>query len=129
MKIGVVSKQEIPYELFENLIVTALEGGSNYWAMLDVERSEKGFSKYQNQPLSVAIANMIWYDSYTLRVMDSEEDDVLLGEVNMLKVKDAFQKLASERADVYSRIIQDEWDADDSDIFFQFCTMGSQEFA
>lgn len=129
MKIGVVNKQEIPYELFENLIVTALEGGSNYWAMLDVEREEKGFSKYKNQPLSVAIASMIWYDGYTLRVMDCEEDDVLLGEVNMVKVKDAFQKLSTERADVYSRIIQDEWDADDSDIFFQFCTMGSQEFA
>ena len=29
-------KREMDYDSFEDLIVTALEGGSNYWYMLDL---------------------------------------------------------------------------------------------
>jgi hypothetical protein len=127
-KLGIVARQEISYNLFENILVTALEGGSNYWYTLDLTDLGEERNKYLNEPLSVRISKMIWYDRINLRVMDAEEEDVLLGEVNIATIKTAFEKICSQYPETYLNLIQENFDADDADVFFQIATMGEITF-
>lgn len=127
-KLGIVARQEISYDLFEGILVTALEGGSNYWYMIDISDTGVPKEKYAGESLSVKVAKMIWYDRINLRVMDVENDDVLLGEVNIASIKTAFEKICSEYPETYLNLIQENYDADDADIFFQIATMGEITF-
>jgi hypothetical protein len=127
-KLGIIARQEISYDLFEGIMVTALEGGSNYWYMVDLSDTGVPKEKYAGQPPSVKVAKMIWYDRINLRVMDKEDEDVLLGEVNIATIKTAFEKICSQYPETYLNLIQEKYDADDADVFFQIATMGEITF-
>jgi hypothetical protein len=127
-KLGIVARQEISYDLFEGILVTALEGGSNYWYMLDLNDMGVPKEKYVGEPLSVKVAKMIWYDRINLRVMDAEEEGALLGEVNLTTIKTAFEIICSQYPATYLNLIKEEYDADDADVFFQIATMGEITF-
>jgi len=127
-KLGIVARQEISYDLFEGILVTALEGGSNYWYMLDLNDTGVSKEKYAGEPLSVKVAKMLWYDRINLRVMDAEEEGVLLGEVNLATIKTAFERICSQYPETYLNLIQSNYDADDADVFFQIATMGEITF-
>ena len=127
-KLGIIARQEISYDLFEGIMVTALEGGSNYWYMLDLNDTGVSKEKYAGEPLSVKVAKMIWYDRINLRVMDKEDEDVILGEVNIATIKTAFEKICSQYPETYLNLIQENYDADDADVFFQIATMGEVTF-
>jgi hypothetical protein len=71
---------------------------------------------------------MIWYDRINLRVLDKEEEGVLLGEVNIATIKTAFERICSQYPETYLNLIQENYDADDADVFFQIATMGEITF-
>jgi hypothetical protein len=71
---------------------------------------------------------MIWYDRINLRVLDKEDEDVLLGEVNLTTIKTAFEIICSQYPQTYLNLIQDQYDTEDADIFFQIATMGEITF-
>jgi hypothetical protein len=127
-KLGIVARQEISYDMFEGIIVTALEGGSNHWYLIDLEDTGVSKEKYAKDPHSIQIAKMIWYDRINLRVLDKEDEDVLLGEVNLATIKTAFEIICSQYPQTYLNLIQDQYDAEDADIFFQIATMGEITF-
>lgn len=127
-KLGIVARQEISYDLFEGILVTALEGGSNYWYMLDLNDVGVPPWKYAGESLSIKVAKMIWYDRINIRVLDKEEEGVLLGEVNIATIKTAFEKICSQYPETYLNLIQENYDADDADVFFQIATMGEITF-
>jgi hypothetical protein len=127
-KLGIVARQEISYDLFEGILVTALEGGSNYWYMLDLSDIEVPKTKYAGESASVKVAKMVWFDRINLRVMDAENEDVVLGEVNLASIKSAFEKICSEYPETYLNLIREQYDADDADVFFQIATMGEITF-
>tara|TARA_R110000868_G_scaffold248752_3_gene505280 strand:- start:542 stop:940 length:399 start_codon:yes stop_codon:yes gene_type:complete len=127
-KLGIVARQEISYDLFEGILVTALEGGSNYWYMIDLNDTGVPDTKYPNEPNSVRVAKMIWYDKINLRVLDIEDQEVLLGEVNLTTIKTAFERICSQYPETYLNLIKEEYDADDADVFFQIATMGEVTF-
>lgn len=127
-KLGIVARQEISYDMFEGIIVTALEGGSNYWYLIDLEDTGIPDDKYKGEPSSVRIAKMIWYDRINLRVLDKDNEDVLLGEVNLKTIKTAFEIICSQYSQTYLNLIQDQYDAEDADVFFQIATMGELTF-
>jgi len=120
--IGKVDKQEITYKLFESLIIDALELGSDYWAMVDIE----GLSfpkEYDDLTLTEKIAKAIWYEKATLPIYN-RIDETLLGKVNMRSVKNAFEEMAKNEVESYKRIINESFTEEDSDTFLQIATMG-----
>jgi hypothetical protein len=130
-KLGIIARQEISYDLFEDIIVTALEGGSNYWCAIDLSNTGVPKEKYAGEPLSVKVAKMIWYDRIDLPVFDAEgdeEDTEPLGKVNIATIKTAFEILCSQYPDIYMNLIREEYDANDADVFFQIATMGEITF-
>ena len=117
---------------FEDVIITAMEGGSNYWYMVYTE-DYKPFlipRTEQKPALSERIAGTLYTNpKFELPVYDVEEPDSLLGKVTQASMFKAFQIAEKDYFFVHKHIFEDEeYDATDADIIFQLATMGEVKF-
>ena len=113
-------KIEITYEQFENMFVTAFEGGSNYWAVVD---TSKITGKPDGEPWSTYLAKKIWEDNFKLAVFDREEGDFL-----GYFTKTRFLKHASKQQWALNEMITETMDANSADALFQLGTMAEVVF-
>jgi hypothetical protein len=113
---------ELTYEMLENVIVTALEGGSNYWYLIkDTDIPPRELDDYT--PASIRIARMIW-DGGILPVYDAEEPEVHLGDFSLRQ----FAEHAPDAPWAFTELLNDNLDATSADALFQLGTMGEVIF-
>ena len=129
-KLGIVTRQEISYDLFEGILVTALERGSKYWySFIELEyTTDFDKDKFATDSGVIRLAKMVWYEHINLRVMDANDYDKFLGEVNLLSIETAFETIRSQYPETYSNLTQENYDDNDADIFFQIATFGKITF-
>jgi hypothetical protein len=124
---------KIHLEHFENVIITALEGGSNYWYMLYTE-DYKPFlipKTPQKPALSERIAGTLYSNpKFELPVYDAENPEELLGKVTQASMFKAFQIAEKDYFFVWKHLMEntEDFDATDADIVFQLATMGEVRF-
>jgi hypothetical protein len=121
----------IHLDKFVDVIVTALEGGSNYWyQLIDEDYRDKLPPKSpQHQALSERIAYALYINpKFELPVYDVEEPDELLGKVTQQSIYRAFEIAKKDYPDAYENIMEEQYDATDADILFQLATMGELVF-
>jgi hypothetical protein len=112
----------------EDLFVTALEGGSNYWYYLkNIPKEVKYNVKERKQPLAEAIANHVINGGY-IQFFDIENENELLGTVDMDKLLDAISLVKKDYPNVWNNILDENADAEDADIFLQLAVMGDVVF-
>jgi len=119
-------KREMDYDSFENLIVTALEGGSNYWYMLDLENSV-GIrrSKDDQRPMTMRIAAALYNDkSAAVIVLDTEDEEETLGTLTYQSVRKTLENFPSDHQWALDNVLNGDYDANDADIVFQVLVMG-----
>lgn len=123
-------KFNISEETIKDQLCTALEGGSNYWYMLgNIDR--KHFVK--GEPLVDNLTRSFLADKdYKLEIYDYESEDEespeLLGVVTYDSIAKAFAIMSQEYPNQLARILTGQYDADDSDVWFQIATMGEVIF-
>ncbi len=128
-------KINVTSEIVNNVLVCALEGGSNYWYMLgDFDR--KHFVK--GEPLVDNLTRSFDADDeYRVQVLDLEsveydDDDEgsaeTLGYLTNESMAYAFSTMAVEFPEQFARIMTTDCDADDADIWFQIAVMGEITF-
>lgn len=113
-------------QMREDLIVTALEGGSNYWYFLSdatVKVMRKAVKpEDRDQPLSIkfwrAIAN-----GATLEVHDAENEKEVLGTINRESIAKAEAIFIKDHARHFGDLVSENWDADTADVWFQLCVL------
>jgi len=112
------------YQTAEDLIVTALEGGSNYWYWLpDVTMVPKVVDRPNGDCLSIRIAKAVW-DGATVPVQD-KDDRSPLGSITKDGILAALDRMyASKYTHCASRIVAEDYDAEDADAWFQCAVMG-----
>jgi hypothetical protein len=111
-----------------NLFVTALEGGSNYWYYLpEIPGGVREIMNDTGMMPSEAIGEYVLRGG-NIQVNDAEEEDEVLGTVDMGSLIGAIEKLKEDYPERYYNIIDEEYDAEDADIFFQLATMGDVVF-
>jgi hypothetical protein len=112
------------YDTVEDLLVTALEGGSNYWYWLpDVSMVPKVVDRPNGDCLSIRIAKAVW-DGAEVPIVD-KEDRFALGSITKDGVLAALDRMiATNYKTCAGRIIAEDYDADDADAWFQFAVMG-----
>ena len=116
--------------IINDQLCTALEGGSNYWYMIgNIDR--KHFIK--GKPIADNIARSIILDKdFYLEVYDRESEDEdtpdLLGKVSYDSIVNAFSIMSREYPQTLANILSGDFDADDSDVWFQLATMGEIVF-
>lgn len=114
----------IPYDVLESVIVTAMEGGSNYWYWLSDLSMLKG--RYPGEPLSIRIAKAVFLDGIDIPVHDCEDPQSELGTLKGDAIQERLQALADDQglSDHLDAELRGEGDATSSDVVFQFMVMG-----
>lgn len=121
--------QTISRETLENIFVTALEGGSNYWYFLSDEATKlirDAVPKEKNPYLSTAMLEAILDHDVAVPINDAEDEDEIIGLISKTTLQNRLQLLANSKG--YKWALENELnengDADSSDVVFQYMAMG-----
>jgi hypothetical protein len=121
-------KQTISREVLEDVFVTALEGGSNYWYYLPEEsiKAIRGAVPKSEDPyLSTAILKAILDHDVKVLVNDAEQEDELVGIVSKSTMQARLQLLSdSDSRWALESHVREEGDASSADVVFQYLAMG-----
>jgi hypothetical protein len=125
-------KLNLEYETFENIIVTALEGGSNYWYILgDIKGCPLSFEMTDKAP-SERIAYGLWHnkdaevyihDCEMDICSESEDDGELLGILTYDSVRERMQLATENHLSELESMISGDFDAWTTDTLFQVLVM------
>ena len=120
--------QGVKREVLEDIFVTALEGGSNYWYFLpehSIKAIRTAVPKSEDPYLSTAILKAILDHDGKVAINDAENEDEVIGVITRGTMQARLQLLAdSELKWALDAHIKEEGDADSADIVFQYLTMG-----
>lgn len=119
-------------ETMENIFVTALEGGCNYWYYLSkdaVTRVRKAVPKSEEQCLSVAIFKAVYDHDVEVPINDIENPSEVLGVLNKSELPLRLNKMIDDgHIDYIISEIREEGDANTSDAIFQYLVMNEITF-
>lgn len=113
-------------ELREDLLVTACEGGSNYWASIEDEGKKliRNATKHlKGEPFATRFWDAL-KKGLTIPVHDAEEPGTKLGEISLESIAKAEVLLANKQSYHLGCILDDNWDAGNADVWFQLATLG-----
>ena len=121
-------KQKISREVLEDVFVTALEGGSNYWYYLpeeSIKAIRKAVPKSEDPYLSTAILKAILDHDVVVPINDAEQEDELIGIISKKTMESRLQLLSdSENRWALESHMREEGDANSADVVFQYLAMG-----
>lgn len=120
-------------DILENIFVTALEGGSNYWYFLpskEVKKIREAVPKTEEPALSMAMFMAIFDKGVEVAIHDAENPEDALGVLNREIIMERIKEL--EIHGRYRRFwyaeLNEEGDAETSDVVFQYLVMGEIVF-
>lgn len=123
--------QEIEREVLEDIFVTALEGGSNYWYYLSDEATKlirNAVPKSEDPYLSTAILKAI-EKGVDVPINDAEHEDEVIGTISLKTMQERLQKLSrSANSDALMAHIKEEGDAETADVVLQYLAFGEVIF-
>lgn len=136
------ARQVINNQMIEDLLVTALEGGSNYWYYLPDTRMCEGYTSKnpiysKPTPGSIMIHEAV-LDGKEVPVMDYETVELYdkkgkelkdpkgdhLGVISKANYERAEELLLDKYPKRLGEILSENWDAETADIWFQLVVMG-----
>jgi hypothetical protein len=116
----------------ENIFVTALEGGCNYWYYLSKEavtRVRSAVPKSEEECLSVAIFRAVYDHDVEVPINDIENPSEELGVLRKSEMPLRINKMIEDgHGDAIFSEIREEGDAETSDIIFQYLVMNEIVF-
>lgn len=122
----------VPREVLENICVTALEGGSNYWYYLSndaLKLIRSAVPKSVDSYLSTAILKAVLDHGVEVPINDAEDEDEVIGYLSAKTFQDRIQALAkSDDSWALENELKEEGDASSSDVVFQYMVMGEVVF-
>ena len=119
-------KREMDYDSFEDLIVTALEGGSNYWYMIDLDNSTGFIKKYadDSRPKSIRIADALYNnEESSVTILDTEDEEETLGVLTHQSVRKTLEDFPKDHQWALDNVLNGDYDANDADVVFQVLVM------
>lgn len=123
-------KIELTQDQIKDVIVGALEGGSNYWYYLNnksVEAIREKVSKEENKYLSEAITDAVFRGA-VVPFYDVENPNEKLGFLSKKSIEVGLQKMLDDEREEIDMVLNGEDDAETSDVILQYCVMGELVF-
>ena len=121
--------QNIYDSILEDTFVTALEGGSNYWAYIKEDTLSK--IRKEGVPMSMYVLQAV-LDGIDIDVYDVEgDDDEPIGTISMSTMTERLDKLMNNEGCKHAllNMMNEEYDAEDADIVFQYIVLGEITYA
>ena len=132
-----------------DILITALEGGSNYWYLIDLPENIKSYGQSTSEAVGEYIlrgGSIDFFDReeyYDVRrslkdgdynIGDSDDmidkksyqediENTKLGYIDMDRILEAITKIKSEYPEIWKNILLENADAGDADVFLQLCVM------
>lgn len=132
MKVRINIEKEISRDILENIFVTALEGGSNYWYAISnkgIKAIREVISREEDPCFSTALLTAVLDKGLSIDIHDAEDNDEILGTISLDSIKEGLQKLAdSDDAQNIMDELMEVGDANTSDVCFQYIVMGEIVF-
>lgn len=128
MKVKINIEKEISRDTLENIFVTALEGGSNYWYTISSKTKRairEAVSREEDPYFSTALMTAVLDRGISVDIYDAEDNETILGTLSLDSIKEGLQKLAdSDDAQILMDELMFTGDAVTSDVCFQYMVMG-----
>jgi len=125
-------KLGVSRQTMENIFVTALEGGCNYWYYLSKEavlRVRSAVPKSEEECLSVAIFRAVYDHDVEVPINDIENPSEELGVLRKSEMPLRINKMIEDgHGDAIFSEIREEGDAETSDMIFQYLVMNEIVF-
>jgi hypothetical protein len=119
---------DVSREVLENIFITAIEGGSNYWYCIKEEAIEiidKAVPKDGVKAFSERLFEAVYEYGAVVPIHDVEnEDDEPIGELNIKTFQERINKCMSEYSDSLLKELDENGDASTSDTVFQYLALG-----
>ena len=121
-------------EILENVFVTALEGGSNYWYFIDDanhKKIRKAVPKSVDPFFSTAMLTAILDHGVEVEVCDYENPDEVLGVLKAETMEERLHDLDMHLDYRWALEAEEEGvgDAESSDVVFQYLVLGDVWFS
>lgn len=110
----------------EDMLVGAIEGGSNYWYWLSdeaVKTIKEATPDKDGEPLSTRMWAAI-KSGATIPVNDYENQNEKIGEINLQSVYNGEFLMLTKYKEQFADIISENDDAGTADTWFQLCSLG-----
>ena len=118
----------VPREVLENICITSLEGGSNYWYYLSsnaIKIIRNAVPKSVDSYLSTAILKAVLDHNVEVPINDVEDEEEIIGYLSAKTLQERIQALAnSDDSWALHNELKEEGDASSSDIVFQYMVWG-----
>lgn len=118
----------VPREVLENICITSLEGGSNYWYYLSsnaIKIIRNAVPKSVDSYLSTAILKAVLDHNVEVPINDVEDEEEIIGYLSSKTLQERIQALAnSDDSWALHNELKEEGDASSSDIVFQYMVLG-----
>lgn len=122
---------EIDDSVLEDVFVTAIEGGSNYWYFLSedaVKLIRRVVPREEESCLSVATFKAVMKGTI-IPINDVENEEDIIGWIGLDTMADRLSKLAtSDNKWALQAHMNEEGDSESADIVFQYLAMGEAVF-
>lgn len=113
--------------IVEDQLVTAIEGGINYWGGIDELKKwtlPKDFKKLgKDEPLSTYVSDVILAGG-SVKFFDNEDEDNSDLMLDLNKMVIGFAKMAVKSPSHFSNMISENGDAETADVYIQYCLFG-----
>nr|WP_288837667.1 hypothetical protein [uncultured Flavobacterium sp.] len=113
------------YDVY-NLLVSAIEGGSNYWYFISDGMSEKIYKVTEDMEGQPFVDRMLMaiQKGLPVKVRDIEEPNEILGTLTAERWATAEKLLIEKQRSHLGDILKENDDATTADVFFQLAVMG-----
>jgi len=126
MKINVTV--DVSREVLENIVITALEGGSNYWYYIGeeaIKRINSVAPRTNDSSFSERLFRAVFDYDIIVPIHDIEDTDgEPIGELNVKTFEKHLEICASEALWSLQEEIDERGDASSSDVVFQYLALG-----
>lgn len=121
-------------QLLENIFVTALEGGSNYWYHINTanhNKIRKAIPTSADPYFATAMLSAILDQNIEVEVHDAENEDEVLGVLKTSTMEERLNTLQKSPNYCWALDAEEngEGDAETSDIVFQYLVIGDVWFS
>ena len=122
-------EKEISMEALENIFVTALEGGSNYWYTISNSAYKAVKRTIIGEAFSTSLFKCVCQVGMVIPINDAEDEEEVLGHLDFSKFSERIQKMyANGDGWAMDLELDDSGDANSSDVVFQYLVMGDLVF-
>lgn len=112
----------VPLSVVDNLITTALEGGSNYWYFIPDRNIPTPDGFVRNSSIHYEFLDKV-YQGSILPIHDDENNE-RLGEITNATIQRGIRLMFEVYPQLMADAIKEDYDADCADLFLQLVVMG-----